>query len=497
MLMLLLSIISTPLFAQTVLDRKIYDEDGFLLKQPNLPSVDRTISSTTLNPTDTTTPEIVSTIDPKDVLKGEIASCFDYYKFGSINVSLSPDFESYESSGLPMIIRGSIKNDNKYPVTGLTIKARVIKNIPSPDYMRAENMILDEFDIVKDISIDGNKEFEVSTAYALPLNAPSGEYQILFYAVEQDRFNLAGLSFTNDIIASKFDFTVKGKNPNFTYLDQTKITVGGQPHNVMAFVTKHEPTANIPVNIPLNNPTSEDKEIQVTYSLYSWDAANPKNLISSFSEVVKVPAKSSKNLTYEIKAGNTPVYYLSISAEPYVELIAAKKDPSVFREKTISNIRLAVYGFSKPRINYIGVDSYPLKKDVESTLVTCFHNGSDVADLSKTKIETVLYDQNKKELSRIEYNGKIIPDISGLINKFKTNKDIFNFSVVTNMFAENGELIDTVEKNYNCKDINPEICPVGNPLYDALAKNMYLIISIIVLVVIILIVWIYKRRKNK
>ncbi len=505
---LLLTIISTSVFAQVNspskevapllevpttfpnIDRTLYDEDGISLIQPNFPKdfplPDKT--STSSFEMDNIANDLPSlALDPKDVKQGELAACFDYYNFGSVNISLATDRTTYESGGLPAIITGEVKNNNKYPLVGLDIKARLVKNIPSPDYIRAEIMTLDEFDIAKNITIKANGIYTIpSYGLNLPLNTPAGDYQILFYAVEQNRFNMSGLSFTNDIIASKVDFTITGKNPEHIYLDQTKITVGGKPHNIMAFVTQHIPDIEIPVIIPLKNPSNIDKKMTVTYDLYSWDALQQENKISTKSETIMVPAKSSKNLKYILDKGVLPVYYLTITAQPESQI----KDKSVFKEKTMSNIRFVIIDSSKPRINFTGINSFPLKKGSEATLFTCFHNTNNGIDLNNVKIETVLYDQDNKEISRLEYNGKTTSEISGLIKKFTTKKDIFNFTIITKMFNSKGEQLDSIEKKYSCNDIDPSTCPKK--------LDLILISSIagIAVILILLIVFIYKKIRN-
>lgn len=434
-----------------------YDAYGFLVVQPNVLKINSSSSSDA----QIDAPSIKAVdvfINDVDVKQGSLADCFSYYAFGSVDVSLNTTQASYES-GNPVIIKGVIKNNNKYPLIGLDIKARVVKNIPNPKQMRAEIIVLDEFDIAKNINIAANSQINVSSTYLLPQNAPSGSYQVLFYAVEKDRFNLAGLSFTNDITASRLSFSVEGKNPDHIYLDQTQIMVEDQPHNVMAFMTQHEAGARIPITIPLNNPSSEAKIMKVTYNLYSWDSANPENQIGTQSEEVMVPAKGEVKLLYVIDKGSLPVYYLNIVAEP----VNQTQKESVISEKTISNIRLVVKNESKPRLNFVGVDSYPLKKDVEATLVTCFHNTSSAVDTNITKIETTIYDQTKLELSKIIYQGKTISDITGLVNKFTPKKDVTQFTIISNMVDANGETVDSVEKTYRCEDINASLCPQKKP----------------------------------
>lgn len=458
-------------FAQEYsLDPALYDKDGFLINQPDFnpdtveyPIVfDDTIAGTQ--------------IESQDVKQGELASCFDYYTFPSVDVVLNTNVNSYDP-GNSIVIGGKIKNNNNYPIVGVDVKARLVKNIPEPDYSRSEIMILDEFDVAENISVDTKGEYAVSYTYVLPKNSSAGQYQILFHVVEQDRYNLAGLNFTNDVVASKILFDVRGNNPEYVYLDQTQIMVGEQPHNVMAFVTQHKSNILIPITIPLYNPGSEDKIMSVTYDLYSWDSANKKNKIDIKTEEVTVPAQSEYVLTYEVDNGTLPVYYLSISAHPKGNI----------EEKTISNIRFALREETKSRINFSGVNLYPLKRGQESVLVTCFHDGSGRANLDNTRIETILYDQNNKEISRIEYDGKTIPDIKGIINKFTPTEDIVNFTVVTNMFDSQGNQIDSIEKKYNCQDINPTLCPVSKPL------NPFVVIALIG-IILGLIILVYKRK---
>lgn len=462
--------------AQESFDPSLYDEDGFLLDQQKFPEAEPSeFASSTLN-------EVSYSVNPEDITSGEIASCFDYYEFGSIAVNLSSDFDSYDG-GNTAIITGSIKNNNPYPVVGLDIKARLVKDIPEPQPFRSDIMVLDEFNIADNITLDTGASYDVSYSYLLPLNAPSGQYQIYFYAVEQKRFNLSGLSFTNDIVASRIHFDVNGTTPDHVYLDQTQIMVGDEPHDVMAFMTHHDKNIPIPVTIPLYNSSSEDKQMNITYNLYSWDAANQANKIDTRMEQVTVPSRKDIPLSYTIPNPNIPVYYLNIIAEP----TNPKGDTSVFDEKSISNIRLVVDNTSQTRLNFVGVNQYPLKAGTEATLVTCFHNTNRLENPENSKIETVLYTTNHKELARLEFNGKTGPDITGMIQKFTPSKDISEFIVESTLYDEKGNIVDKVEKKYSCKDINQNSC--------APERNTSPLIALVLVAIIIgLIVLIYKRK---
>lgn len=455
------------------------DSDGFLKDQPFAPEggvenysllelVNSELSSTSSN-----SELFGKVVNMNDVKEGEIASCFDYYSFGSIKINLSTDNKKY-SAGDPVLIRGTVQNSNNYPVVGLDIRARLVKDIPEADQLRSEIIVLDEFDIAENVTMPANGEFKISYSHLLPANAPSGQYQVYFYAVEQDRFNLSGLSFTNDIVGSSVSFNVEGNIPDHVYLDQTQITVADQSHNVMAFMTQHEKFSKIPVKIPLYNPESEDKAMTITYNLYSWDSANPKNKIDTKVENVVVPAKSEYFLTYTIEKGVLPVYNLSITAVPTNQ----EQDISVHNEKTISNVRFIVQDVSKARINFTGVSTYPLKKGDEATLVTCFHNTSNAIDESNTRVETSLRDSSGRELAKTLYEGPISSDIVGIIQKFKPKAETADFTVYSKLVDSQGNIIDQVEKKYSCKDIDPSSCPKKQSNYYSLL--LLLILAIVI-----------------
>lgn len=469
-----LLLIITPIFFVNAdeTDRVITEE---LLPPPEIPGIkEESQSSTSSDPVFTN-----QSVSLESYKEGEPGVCTDYYTFGSVDINLSSDTKNYQA-GDPVLIRGKIKNNNPYPMIGLDIKGRLVKDIPEPEYFRSEIITLDDLSIAENITIPANGEYEISYSLPLPFNAPSGEYQMFFYAVEQDRFNMTGLSFTNDIVGSYISFTVEGNNPDHVYLDQTKILVGEQEHNVMAFMTQHPKDAIIPITIPLYNPHDTPMSMRVTYDLYSWDSANPKNKVETRSEQIIVPPKSESILKYVVQETNDPVYYLTITATP----ASSEKDPAVYSEKTISNIRLIVQDISKPRLNFVTTNTYPIKKDQETVLATCFHNTSTYQDGTSSKIVTVLKDSRGKEVTRTVFEGMLSSDINAIVSKFKPKKDIFDYTIESTIYDSKGEVIDKVEKKYSCNDINPSSCPQKNNLLTTVFSISVLLLILGVLVFI-------------
>lgn len=84
----------------------VYDQDGFVVQTSATPNDDIPAQENITSPQADT-----KSIDAKDVKTGTLASCFDYYTFGSIGIDLTPDRNSY-ASGEPVMLTGALKNNN-------------------------------------------------------------------------------------------------------------------------------------------------------------------------------------------------------------------------------------------------------------------------------------------------------------------------------------------------------------------------------------------------
>lgn len=282
--------------------------------------------------------------------QGDSAPCFDYYKPDNLSINLTQDYLSYES-GSPVYIKGVIKNNNSYPMIGMDIKARVVKKISKSKVIESEIVILQDFDIATKINIDSGSEYNINYSYLLPLNAPSGEYEIYFYAVEQNRYNISGLPYEN-LAGLNIKFDVKGKNPDHVYLDQNKITINNKPYDNSYLKTENFLDEKIPVSIVLHNPSQESKEMTIEYRLYSNNDLNPENFINSKTEKVTILPNSDKILKYTINDSKLPLYHLSITAKSN----NLEKNESIFKESSISNIRFSTKDNNVPQINFSGID---------------------------------------------------------------------------------------------------------------------------------------------
>ena len=72
--------------------------------------------------------------------------CFDYYRFGSVQVDLSADLEQ-TVPGAPMTFSGVIKNDNDYPIVDGSVYVKIFRMIKEDEQLIAKDgyPLVDQF----------------------------------------------------------------------------------------------------------------------------------------------------------------------------------------------------------------------------------------------------------------------------------------------------------------------------------------------------------------
>jgi hypothetical protein len=429
----------------------------------------------------------VSGLDPAGLKSGEITDCFDTYKFGSIGLTAGTIENIYRPYDA-VEIAGEIVNQNRYPITDVSLRARVLRTHPSPVQQRALYTTVDDLVILDKFTLNSNETLPFNYLYFVPGDAPTGDYLIQYYVYNQDRFNLSGLSFTEDIIANLAEFTVEGGSEH-VYLDKTNIIVGGQENDTRAFITTHEIGRDITVKIPLVNPTEIAKNMEVSYKLYRWDGIVKENIISEEIREIVIEPNTSLEQEYIVINPEDPIYYLEITSKLF-----DNGGNSTKQEKTMAHIRFMVPYNNRPRVNWVGLDNNPFEGG-DLNLLTCVHNTVSTTDKGPIRVESIARDEKGRELSRIEYEGRMPSAISGIKNKLNTDRRFNLVTIETNLYNSNNELIDNIITKYDCNEISPELCIVGSNKNRLNIRNVLIIISILVLSILGTGIW-YKNIKK-
>jgi len=371
--------------------------------------------------------------------EAQTQSCFDYYKFQSITIDLHAEKQVYKAGEGARLI-GSLTNKNTYPVVGGSLILRISKFDPRS---QVGNDIIDEWTAKENINLIAEEKMPVSFDYQLPSGLPTGTYTLTSFFLTQDKFNLAGLSFTDDIYGSYTTFTVEGKNEKSIKFDRTGVKINGEPHRIFGFVPKvfSENTKAIKVSVPLKNETGEKIKPIIKYSLYYWDSQDKSNLIKEWSESSEIKKNSSKDFSFDIDISSGTVFYAVIKA--------ATGD-----QKSEIHIRPVKAGF-KPRLNDVAITSFPLTKDQASTLFACYHNTANGE--SNGKLNLSLKDQTGKELVQASYNGKMTGDIE-VLTKEISGLNLENFILSAELFDDKGNKVDEANVAYDCSKFSQSLC---------------------------------------
>ncbi|MEY3471215.1 MAG: hypothetical protein RLZZ223_565 [Candidatus Parcubacteria bacterium] len=418
---------------------------------------------------------------------GQLGDCFDTYRFGSLEIELTPSRNQYKA-GEGVIVKGTVKNGNNYPLVGIDIMARVVKDIPNAND-QAYTKSIEEFIVGKNLTLDAGESRDIETVYNLSTKAEGGEYEMYFFGYQENRFNITGLSFTDDIYGSRLSFSVENNNNTGIYFDQTRTTVGGQKHINHAYVTKHEAGKAVDIKIPLKNTTDQVQKVKIEANLYKWDGLREENIERTNSREITIPARGEVEMVETVANPYLPVYYLKLKAN-----IADKSEAQ--RQESLSNIRFVVENLNAARFNWVGLNTFPKAAGQEGKIVTCIHNTSNGV-ANGISVETKVTDQNGREIASSVYRG----DIGGAISAVEAQlpKDrVINKALITSVLRDkDGKVIDSVNIMYDCNTIGNNKC-IAEPVGQIIVRSIVGIIGgIIVLGLVIYSILLQKRRKSR
>lgn len=397
----------------------------------------------------------------KSQTDGAEESCFDYYKFQSVTIDLHTDKSAYKAGEGAKFV-GSVTNTNSYPLVGGSLILRVSKFDPRSN---VGNDIIDEWTAIDDINLLAGEKKSVEIPYQLSSGLSTGTYVLTSYFVTQGKFNLAGLSFSDDIHGGYANFSVEGKSEKTVKFDRNGVKINNEPYRIFGLIPRFftEDAKALKISVPLKNETASDLSASIEYSLYYWDAANKKNLVKEWTSAVEIKKNSSKELFADIDVVEKTVYFLKIKA--------------TFGDKISEiHVRIAKIGF-RPRLNFIGVNQFPLTGEEGARMFVCYHNTTELSDpaarrtlqrdsngkiippASETrngKLELMLKNFSGRVLSNAVFEGGISGDVEVFAKDLKNRLD--NFVISAKLYDDKGNVVDEADVVYDCSKFSENIC---------------------------------------
>ncbi len=406
----------------------------------------------------------------------ELSSCFDYYRFGSTPITIRGDVSTVSQGGTITFV-GTITNENEYPVINAGIYAKVMHKWTDEKTSFGPNVV-DWFTVQKGLVLKAGESKPIAFSWQVPRNVEPGNYKLALYVAASDRFNLAGLSFTNDVIGGQYNFKVAGESGT-TLLDITNVIVGDQQIHSTTFSPQIDSVEDVPITVSVKNSSKKAFKGAVQWKLYTWDGLREDALLDQKVEQVEVPAGSVVTSTYSVKADNHTVHYALAELVP--------TDPK--DAKSFIAARFVSGQFAEPRINYVGVSKYPA---TGATFFTCVHSSG------RTQAEKVRVEMSARPLNAFAalmpgstfaektYEGTVQGAISALTVPIEKAPGSFMLSA---KIYQNGNLIDQVEVPYACEQLGTN-CDDDNGIVVIGG-------SIIAGIVIIGVLWLLLGRRKK
>ncbi len=409
-----------------------------------------------------------------DVLLPNTVNCFDHYTFGSVQADFSAAV-SKAVAGTPIAFSGKISNNNAYPVVGGKLVIKIFrvqgngeKNPNGPD-------VIDEFDALTDISIPANGSVPLTFDWKIPPFMESGSYKAVAFFVVADKFNLLGLTFTDDIIGNAANFSVSGEKGSVRF-DKGRTSINGSKFYFAAYPPRID-ADEAKVTAELVNTTTIAQDVSLKWAVYSWDAQQKSNLIQEYAETVRVDANSRKVVSYAITDKEHPVYYVRVES--------GHKGM-----KSILGIRFIRPTAEKFRINFPAITAFPLVKGQEATLFSCLHSVSDMPSMSEGKMVLRLEDESGRLIHTHEYSGPVTGSMMGIQSAFVPDKNYEKINLKADLYKD-GTLVDSAVMRYDCAKIDPAMCSQKTPAWIMIS------LSALGVIVIILVSAIFLRRRKK
>ena len=428
---------------------------------------------------------------PPAPIEGSV-NCFDYYHFGSVQV----DIESRTNltvPGVPLMLTGKIKNANDYPVVDGQVYIKVFKKLTNDKDTQANGFqLVDQFTAKDDITLAANEEQDINFTWNIPNYATSGDYQIATFFTSAKKFNLLGLSFTNDVVGNTFNFAIKAQNQETVQFNKNTVKINDKDYHFATFPPKIEKDAEATTKVQLANATKQNQSIPVTWTLYSWDGQLQQNILDTKTETVELKPNETKDLTYTTTNSANPVSYLVAEAD--------YKDT-----KSILDIRFVRNNVDKVRINFPAITHYPLQVNQPETLFTCLHNSGQSDQIENNQLKLTLLDENGNTIHTYNYTGAISGAMMGLKDEFTPNESYDTFTLKAELYHEN-QLVDSAEMKYDCNQIQGTTCQakkangvltnLSSANQGQLSMKTLAVVVVIILLIASLIIFAVMHRKR-
>jgi hypothetical protein len=364
--------------------------------------------------------------------EGNSENCFDYYKFGSVTAKFRSDKNTYFSDETVQFT-GKITNTNDYPVVNGNLWIQILRSNKQGENENGYNLT-GQFLAESDITLAPKESKNITFQYKIPKSFSQDTYYAASFFTIANSYNMAGLTFLSSVWADYTPFNVRGFYQSSVYLDRNSVSQNGEPVKFRSFAKSVKASEDVKIDFKAVNERKTKEEFTIKYQLFKWDTLKPENLIKETQEKITLNPGETKNLSHMIPKLSQGTYQMRIDAQSE-------------NVKSMLEIRLTTDQVEQGRINFANVNKFPLRKNDNTTLISCFHNGGQ-GTFEGTAV-LVLKDKEGNILAQKNYVGQISPDFSAIKADFQTKKDLSYVTLTAVLKDKNGKLMDEVTTTYD------------------------------------------------
>ncbi len=376
-------------------------------------------------------------------------SCFDYYRFGSVQANISAQTSS-AVSGTAITFTGTLTNENPFPVTDGALYVKVFrlredaaeKNVNGP-------YVVDQFFVRDGINLPAHGTMPLVFSWDIPSYAQSGQYEVATFFTTSKKYNLLGLAFTDDVVGNRAGFSVVGEVQGVVEFDKDAVKISGEPYRFAAFAPRESATGNVPIEAVIRNASASDALVSVSWQAYAWDAGRYENLIDRSEQSIAVEAGGEVVATYTVTDVRYPVYLV-------VGTLNWQNTQSII------NVRFVRGDKDRLRINFPGVTDFPITAGEEVTLFSCLHNAGESALVPDGRLELKLSDSHGRTIHEYVYEGDVTGTMMGVAESFMAKRTYDSFTLDAFLYQQ-GKLVDDAHLVYDCRSIDPRLCLRDDP----------------------------------
>lgn len=359
--------------------------------------------------------------------------CSDYYKFGSIEMSINLNKNTNFSPNDQMEIRGQMKNNNGYPIIAGNVVVQIFQKGGKSDYLMDEFIVSNDKNQPIDFAISQNGTRDFVAKYQAPLWG-TGKYYIRASFVWNNKRVISQSAPLN------FDFVASNDDSKYL-IEGLKIKVNGEDFYNDSYIEYNpvEKMNQFNVEYSLVNPLNNNAEISVAYKIYKSNYFDIKNVVASSEDKISLKANEVKKISKNFSSLDSGMYTLEIMAGGQ-------------GIKTISRYNIMVGGAGiGARINFATINNFPIIPKSPAFGLVCYNSYSEKYPFDG-KLTLKLRDSSNNIVFSTSTSQFSTQNIA-LKNDFSLDKKYSKLWLDITLVTKDGYTVDQMTLEYNCSGL--------------------------------------------